>query len=309
MRIFREPTLADREWVEPLLRREGIPLCAYNFTNIFCWQETYGTQIARDLDRVLVRFQHSALGLAYLWPTGKGNPLPALNFLEEDARSQGQPLRFIGLSLYHKNWLEDCWPHRFEFTEMRDSFDYQYAIDRLADLPGKKLQAKRNHINRLNDNYPDWDFAPLTDADVQPCLAMAEQWRQEALARSSEEELRSEQVSLTLAREHREALGMEGIVLRHGEDILGFTLGSPINDTIFDVHFEKARADIQGAFPAVNRSFARYLRDKYPALRYLDREEDMGIEGLRKAKLSYGPDHLQVNISAVETTVLPSSIL
>jgi hypothetical protein len=102
---------------------------------------------------------------------------------------------------------------------------------------------------------------------------------------------------------------MEGIVLRHGEEILGFTLGSPINDTIFDVHFEKARADIQGAFPAVNRSFARYLRDKYPALRYLDREEDMGIEGLRKAKLSYGPDHLQVNISAVETTVLPSSIL
>ena len=306
---FRKPTLEDREWVEPLLHREGIPLCAYNFTNLFCWQDTYGTEIARDLDRVLVRFRHSGLGLAYLWPTGKGNPLPSLDFLAEDAHNQGQPLRFLGLSLYHRNWLEDCWPHRFTFTEMRDSFDYQYAIDRLADLPGKKLQAKRNHINRLNDNYPDWDFAPFTDADAQACLDMARLWQQEALARSSEEELKKEEESLTLAIRHREALGLEGVVLRYGDEILGFTLGSPLTDTIFDVHFEKARADIQGAFPAVNRSFARYLRDKYPDLRYLDREEDMGIEGLRKAKLSYGPDHLQVNISAVETTVFPSTIL
>ena len=308
MNIFRDPTPADREWVEPLLRREGIPLCAYNFTNMFCWQGTYGTQIARDLDRVLIRFQNAALGLAYLWPTGKGNPLPALTFLEEDARSQGQPLRFIGLSRYHRNWLEDCWPHRFEFTEMRDSFDYQYSIDRLADLPGKKLQAKRNHINRLNDNCPGWDFTPFTDADAQACLDMNRLWQQEALARSSEAELRSEQEALERAIRYREELGIEGIVLRHGEEILGFTLGSRLTDTIFDVHFEKARADIQGAFPAVNRSFARYLREKYPDLRYLDREEDMGIEGLRKAKLSYGPDHLQVNICAVEAAPLSSSI-
>ncbi|MBP3318893.1 MAG: DUF2156 domain-containing protein [Ruminiclostridium sp.] len=308
MRIFRDPTPADREWVEPLLRREGIPQCTYNFTNMFCWQGTYGTQIARDLDRVLVRFRHSALGLAYLWPTGKGNPLPSLNFLEEDARSQGQPLRFIGLSLYHRNWLEDCWPHRFTFTEVRDSFDYLYSIDRLADLPGKKLQAKRNHINRLNDNCPGWDFSPFTDADAQACLAMDKLWRQEALARSSEEELRNEHEALTLAIQHREELGLEGVVLRWEDEILGFTLGSLLTDTVFDVHFEKARADIQGAFPAVNRSFARYLREKYPNLRYLDREEDMGIEGLRKAKLSYGPDHLQVNICAVEAAPLPSSI-
>lgn len=305
---FRNPTPADREWVEPLLRREGIPQCAYNFTNMFCWQDTYGTQIARDLNRVLVRFHHSALGLAYLWPTGKGNPLPALDLLAEDAHSQGQPLRFVGLSLYHRNWLEDCWPHRFTFTENRDSFDYQYAIDRLADLPGKKLQAKRNHINRLNDNYPGWDFAPFTDADAEACLALDKLWRQEALARSSEEELRSEHEALTRAIQHRESLGLEGVVLRWEDEILGFTLGSLLTDTVFDVHFEKARADIQGAFPAVNRSFARYLRDKYPDLRYLDREEDMGLEGLRKAKLSYGPDHLQVNICAVEAAPLSSSI-
>ena len=83
--------------------------------------------------------------------------------------------------------------------------------------------------------------------------------------------------------------------------MLGFSLGAPLTETIFDVHFERALGQVQGAFPAVNRSFAQYVREKYPQVRYLDREDDMGIPGLRKAKLSYYPDYLQVNYCAVET--------
>ena len=108
------------------------------------------------------------------------------------------------------------------------------------------------------------------------------------------------QRTLVLALEHLPALGLEGIVLRWQDTLLGFTLGAPLTETIFDVHFERARGEIQGAYPAVNRSFARYIRQKYPHIRYLDREDDMGLPGLRKAKLSYAPDYLQVNFSAVE---------
>ena len=85
---------------------------------------------------------------------------------------------------------------------------------------------------------------------------------------------------------------MEGLLLRDGERVLALTLGSFLSEDTFDVQFEKARADAQGAYPAINQGFARYLRDKYPHLRYLDREEDMGLEGLRRAKQSYHPHHM-----------------
>ena len=85
---------------------------------------------------------------------------------------------------------------------------------------------------------------------------------------------------------------MEGILLLDGKEVLAVTMGSRLGAEIFDIHFEKAREDVDGAYNAVNCEFARFLRLKYPEIRYLDREEDMGLEGLRKAKLSYNPHHM-----------------
>ena len=94
---------------------------------------------------------------------------------------------------------------------------------------------------------------------------------------------------------------MEGVLLRWQGELLGFSLGAPLTSAVFDVSFERARRDIQGTYPAVARSLARYVRETHPQIRYLDREEDMGLPGLRKAKESYGPDHLEVYFCAVET--------
>ena len=176
-------------------------------------------------------------------------------------------------------------------------------MDRLADLPGKKLHAKRNHIHRLDEAYPGWTWSWLTRADVEPCRQMDRLWLQQARQREEVQGLSTldgENRALDLALTHWQEVGLEGVVLRWQDQILGFSLGAPLTETIFDVHFERARADIQGAYPAVNRSFAQAVRQRYPHIRYLDREDDMGLPGLRKAKLSYRPDHLQVNFSAVE---------
>ena len=133
---------------------------------------------------------------------------------------------------------------------------------------------------------------------------MSEAWYQEARLRDTPDALSTledEHRALGLAMEYRRPLGLEGVVLRWQGEVFAFALGAPLTDTVFDVHFERARNDIQGAYPAVNRSFAQYVRNRYPRIRYLNREDDMGIEGLRKAKLSYYPDYLQVNFCAVET--------
>lgn len=300
---FRDPTPADRCWATGLAALEGTPLCDYSFPVLFCWQKTYGFQLARFQDRMLVRLD-SSRGPSYLWPVGQGDPAPALEALTQEARRLGDPLRLICLGQYHKNWLEDRYPGRFTFAEVRDSFDYLYSVDRLADLPGKKLHAKRNHIHRLDDHCPGWTWSPLTDEDIPACLAMNEAWYQAACQRDDPAALSSledEDRAIRLALDHRRALGLEGVVLRWEGQVFAFALGAPLTDTVFDVHFERARNDLQGAYPAVNRSFAQYVRERYPRIRYLDREDDMGVEGLRKAKLSYYPDHLQVNFCAVET--------
>ena len=101
-----------------------------------------------------------------------------------------------------------------------------------------------------------------------------------------------EQIALERALTDPEALGLEGLVLLEGDEILAFTMGSQMRTDTFDVHFEKAREDVDGAYPAINQQFAFHIREKHPQIRFLDREDDMGLEGLRKAKLSYNPDHL-----------------
>jgi hypothetical protein len=101
-----------------------------------------------------------------------------------------------------------------------------------------------------------------------------------------------EQVAICRALRHREELDMEGLVLMDGDEILAMTLGSFLAENTFDVQFEKALDEADGAYPTINQEFARYLRDKYPALQWLDREDDLGLEGLRKAKLSYYPHHM-----------------
>ena len=302
---FRAPSPQDREWVLPLLAAEGLPLCDYSFPVLFCWQDAFHIRIARLGDRLLVRL-NSSLGSSYLWPAGQGSPAPALEALTADAAALGQPLRLICLTLYHKNWLAAHCPRPMQFREARDSFDYLYSVDRLADLPGRKLHAKRNYLHRFDAACPGWSWSQLRDSDVSGCLALDAAWHRAALEREplqNNTTLDEERRALALAFAHRTELGLEGVVLRWRGRILAFALGAPLTETVYDVHFERACGSIPGDYAAVNRAFAQYVRSQHPQIRYLNREDDMGVPGLRQAKLSYYPEYLQVNFCAVESGV------
>lgn len=297
---FQAPDPSYRSWVLPRLQAEALPLCDYGFANLCCWRNAFSTALAPWEARLLIRV-NTQYGRGYLWPAGSGDPRPALDALFQEAQSQGTPLRLLCLTRTHAGFLETHYPGRFTITPLRDSFDYLYQIQRLAQLPGKKLHAKRNHIHRLDEHCPGWTWAPLTQADIPDCLALDARWHQSAVVREGPQGLRSldeEHRALLLALEHREALGMEGIVLRWQGQVLGFTLGSPLTPQVFDVNFERAREDIQGAYPAVARSFARCLQEVHPGLTHLNREDDMGLPGLRRAKQSYYPDCMAEKFSA-----------
>ena len=291
---FHPPRLEEKPWVDELLRRADYRGCDYNFTNLFVWSRAYHQEIAR-VDDFLVTHVCGRMGCSFMFPAGGGDLASVIRKLEEEAAGRGEPLRLVCLTPRQMAELEEFFPGQFTFTADRDGYDYLYEIDRLADLGGKRLHAKRNHINRFMENNPSWTYEEITPESLGECLAMDKEWYRRSLAREGEAEERDlgdEGVALRQAMEHYQALGLEGGLIRVYGELVAFTMGDLLNSDTYDVHFEKAYGELQGAYAMINREFARWVRGRHPNVRYLNREDDMGVEGLRKANESYYPDQM-----------------
>lgn len=270
------------------LKNCGLRGAGYSFANLNMW----GRQRAAFINDYLVIFSQFDRRSVYPFPIGQGDIAPVLDAVIQDARERGIPCCFGSMTKEDCAVLERLYPGKFRFHSDRDSFDYIYNIDDLADLRGRKFQKKRNHLHRFRDAHPDCTAHPLTAEKLPAVQEMVEQWFAIRLQEDPHEDFHLERTALSRAFAAPDKLGLEGLVLEEKGEILAMTMGSALTDTVFDIHFEKARLDIEGAYNAINFEFARYLRSKYPQLRYLDREDDMGLEGLRKAKLSYNPTML-----------------
>ena len=270
------------------LHSQGERGCEYSFVNLYLW----GKQKAALVHDHLVFFSQFDRRSVYLYPVGFGDKQPVLEALRQDARERGIPCRLVGLTQTDCDQLEALCPGCLETHFDRDSFDYVYDIHDLAQLPGRKFQRKRNHLNRFRQNHPEHTLQPITEENLQEVRTLVSQWYALRLEANPHGDYRLEQAALEKALTHREALGMEGLLLRTEHGPVAMTLGSRLSESTFDIHFEKALDIADGAYAAINNGFAAYLQEKYPTLSYLNREDDMGLEGLRKAKLSYNPHHL-----------------
>lgn len=298
---FECPQFEDRQWVLPLLEAEASLGCEYNFANIYLWSRAWPQKIARVENRLLVRIE-GKLGLSYLYPAGSGPLAPAVDALARDAAAQGKPLLLVCVTGEQRAALEGACPGRFQFEEDRDGFDYIYDVNRLADLPGKKLHAKRNHIHRFDEQFPDWLLEDITPANVPECVELERQWaalRQEEAGEDAGA-ISEETVAVIEALYHMDKLGLEGALIRADGSPVAFSLGGFITPECFDVNFEKSFGDIQGAYPVINRELARLIRERHPQVKWFNREDDMGLDGLRRAKQSYYPDILLPKYTARE---------
>jgi len=285
---FQPLKLSDRERYEKYLLDGTERGCEFSFANLYLW----GRQRAAEVAGHLVLFSQFSRRTVYPYPVGTGDKTAVLEAIMEDSRQRGIPCRITGLNQENMALIAVKFPDRFRFHCDRDSYDYVYDINDLADLKGRKYQKKRNHVNRFREAWPRYTAEPLCDANVEQVRSLTDRWYARKQQEDPHGDYHMERAALTRALNHYAQLRMEGLVLRDGADVLAFTLGSPLSPDTFDVHFEKAHPDAEGAYPVVNWEFARYLRQKYPNLRFLNREDDLGLEGLRKAKLSYYPHHL-----------------
>ena len=304
MIAFRDPEIGDRQWVEERFRASGNQGCEYSFSTLFLWSGAYQQQVA-PMDGFVLERLRGKLGAGYLFPAGSGPLEPVLSALEKDAAERGEPCRFFCVTPEQAERLEQLRPGQYAFQSDRDGWDYLYALDRLAGLGGKKLHGKRNHIRRFEESHPDWQVEQITMDNLAECAEMDLEWnrRYRSLDAAGEEaEARTrldERHAMSRAFAHYEALGMDGLLLRTRGKVVAFTMGSPISADTFDVHFEKAYGEIQGAYPMINREFARWLQANRPGVRWLNREDDMGLEGLRKSKESYYPDRMVEKSAAI----------
>ena len=208
--------------------------------------------------------------------------------MKEDAAKDGKPLEIIGVTTENQQELDTLFPGKFIYEPMRNGFDYIYTVESLSSLSGKKLHAKRNHINHFISEYQDWTFEPITPDNLAECYEMNTEWTRENTT-SEDTGLMQENAAIKRCFEHYSELELEGGLLRLDGKIIAYTIGEVIASDTFNTHIEKAFADIQGAYPLINREFASYIKENHPEIVYINREEDMGSEGLRHAKLSYHP--------------------
>lgn len=257
-----------------------------SYVNMFLYRKKYGISISFYKDFYLRRYDNEQFLKGYGFPLGKGDYREILELLMKDAENNGRQLVFRMLSGQQKGILENLFPGQFEYTETRDDADYVYSRQDLADLAGRKYHKKKNHVSQFLRQFPDSMFEPVTDANTPDMEKVALQWYKENAGDADPDK----EIELDLIREAlacREKLKLSGGILYVSGIPAAMTLASSINETVADTHFEKA-VDLYaagGAYAAINQMFARTLND----YTLINREEDMGIEGLRRAKLSYQP--------------------
>ena len=285
---FKPIKINDKELYQRYLLDGTERGCEYSFTNLYTW----GRQNAAILHDHMVLFSQFDRRTTYPFPAGTGDKKPVLDAIIADAKERGIACRLTSLSEKDKQTLLELYPGKFQFHCGRDNFDYVYAIDDLADLPGRTYQKKRNHCNRFRSEHPDYTVTPITPENIPLVEAFTQKWYDTKLAENPENDFLMEQTAISKALRHYKDLDLEGLILLDKDEVLAFTLGSFCTPDCIDVHFEKGLGDVNGTYAMINYEFARYIRTKYPHVRFLNREEDMGIEGLRIAKQRYYPHHM-----------------
>lgn len=282
---FATIDMAARPALEPAFRRAGYSLCEFSFALQFCWQRFNQSCWASVDGWVFVRYLEGGAE-RFLCPIGSGDPAPAILacFTHLQARGHAPVVRFVPDAVASR--LDKT---VFEVAPDPDNDDYVYAVTDLAEMRGRKYSRKRNHIAQFLRGG-DWSFDAYRPDDRSAVDAFLEVW---CLDRDCHEHpaLDYEMEALNVFLDHCFELEASVFLLRGvGGEILGLTAGEPLLADTWAVHFEKGLSARPGVYPVLTREFARSVP---PDIRWLDREQDMGVENLRQAKKSLYPSHIE----------------
>ena len=287
---FKNFELKDKKLIESYTKPWNIGCSDLSFANLFIWGADGKMQYVIDDDVLYIKLNFKSFP-EFFWP-----PIPkkgskhdyrelvcrAFEYLENKnivpvIRNIWEPFKEI---------IEKSCPE-LDIEPAEIAWDYVYSREKLATLKGKKLHGKRNHINKFMQENPDWEYKKLVPSMYEDCIAVYDGWKESKDL--SEDEFANERRSVVLALTNMEELGLTGGAILLDGKIKAFTVGERLNDDMQLIHIEKADSEINGLFPMINQ---QYVLHECADVQYINREEDMGVEGMRKAKRSYYPDFM-----------------
>ena len=286
---FRTPVIDDKERIDAFVAKSGRVGCDANFVNTFLWRKRYDIRVAFTEDSYFKCYMRDGQITGYCMPISYGDYRTAIATLRQDAAERGIEFGMGLLSDRNVGLLHRLYKDEVEVFPDRDSFDYIYERRDLALLPGKKYHSKRNHISAFFREYDDVVIEEICENNASDVLDIAKRWQGDRTDTGELEALRD-------ALKYYYRLKLFGLLLYVNDEPVAFTIASQINEDMCDVHFEKA-VGIDSAYAVINNEFAKH----FDSFGYINREEDLGIEGLRKSKLSYHPSALLGKFSAVFT--------
>ena len=292
---FEDIHLTHRDMMQSYVTATGYRQMEQSFTGLYIWSHKFKVQLCRH-DDFLLFFASGPRPPYYLMPVGQGDPARILPALEEDARARGNPFVLRGLTASMRAQIEAALPKRYQFAPNRASADYLYLAKDLQALSGRKYHSKRNFIARFEQAYQGrWSYEPITKDNLKDVWAFQDMWcrKNDCAANIS---LQEESTSIALLLYNLDALHATGGLLYADGRVAAFTVGSRIGRDTMDIHVEKADYEMVGAYPIINREYARC---GCADVTYINREEDMGLDGLRRAKLSYGPIEVCEKFTAI----------
>ncbi len=281
---FKSITFEDKDILEKYLNMAKHRACDYSIGNLILWQKTYETSYIVVENFLIIKFSHGK-DVYFSYPIGQGNTKPAIDWIMNYCKEENIEftMNIVEPDMFEE--MEKLYPGEFEIAYQTDNADYIYNIEDLKNLSGKKYHGKKNHINKFLKVNEDWVYEPITDANTLECIEMTKEWCIENGC--CQDKSRAEEVCVMInGLMHRKELGFIGGIIRLSGKIIAITMGEQSGEDMFIIHFEKAFAGIQGAYPMINQQFIIHELTGYA---YVNREEDMGVEGLRKAKESYYP--------------------
>ena len=282
---FRPITLEDKPLFDRYFQQRRYENAHMNFTNLFMWRTLYNIQWTLAGEALLMKAAWNDKEFA-LMPVAP--PTQLANVVDtwlDYFQGIGQPFKMRGVERFMMEEMERLRPGYFSFAGDRDNYDYVYPVQDLIDLKGRKYHSKKNHINSFYRTYGESGYLPLCEALAPDCIATLIEWC-EKRGCDNDPILRSERDAIIEVLNCINDLSIKGGVILLNDKVEAFTFGEQINDDTAVIHVEKGNPDIRGIYPVINQSFCRY---EWSGLTYVNREEDMGLEGLRKAKESYGP--------------------
>ena len=294
--VFSPVTLDDRDLLHPIIRQWGFENSDICFSNLLMWQKSIHTRYALTDEALFICFDGANQKLIMQPPVlrqKETNYAIALQQAIDYFASQNQIPYFLGVTASVRDQIEIAFPNQFDFNHTDSADDYVYATEKMISLAGKKLHNKRNHINKFLSFYPYRYEVYQADLHAEACLELNVRWTEN---KDETEGFMSEDArAMECALRNASALNMIGGVVFINDQIEAFTLGEQITDSMALIHIEKANADIPGLYPFINQTF---VETAWPHTTWINREEDMGVENIRRAKESYYPERMIEKYSA-----------